>query len=759
MSWEYQGESSYFHSSYQILDVSSLLKEIGKGERIALSKLAVEFLERNRRPIRIAIDIAIWQFQTQASQGGQNPAFRTFYYRLLRILALPIYPLFVYDGPKKPLAKRNKVVSRYGTTNLHNEMSKKLLQLFRFPCHDAPGEAEAECALLQREGIVDAVMSQDVDAVMWGSTVTLRDWSQEGNRGNKTPTHVNVLRAEETKASSLLDPNGMIAVAMLSGGDYAPDGVPGFGLGLACEMARAHFGSELLEIMAKDERTGLAEWRERWQYELEINFSGYFKTKHKSVKLPRDFPDETVLRYYTHPEVSSPTGLQRVNKELEEAWKGEIDATELRAYVANTFNWQYRGGACKFIRSLAPALLAQRLLRSQTDTTITSSDAILERRMHFVSDGMPELRIAAVPADIVGLNIEEEEDNPEFVQAMEEAIPADDEAIDGPADPMEPEDEAAAENASKSSKPRKKAPWDPRLPEKMWLPETIVKLGLSSLVEAWEQKQRDMLADPKKFIANKARKINPSITATQKTRSIHAYFTTAKPTISNQPVRGSSPKKSIEEVIVNHENRSIRASSTPTKRKAKPKLTESIPALALSTNPFSLANQAKKVLHSPKDSTTKQTSTNPSTAPIHRKRRPLQKSKTLPTSFDKPILISSSPVTRAASPPPPSSRLILKPARNYDSDSDHQSSSNLLALKPPLNQNTDTHPSSSPLSPSPPPPPPVSEIFACLPLLQPLLSFRTVNIRRTPRRTRTTRTRTRKSQRSSSSSSRRRGTC
>ena len=152
--------------------------------------MAVEFLEKNRRPLRIAIDIAIWQFQNQAGQGGQNPALRTFYYRLLRLLALPVHPLFVYDGSEKPLTKRNKVVSRYGTTSLHNEMSKKLLRLFRFPYRTAAGEAEAECALLQREGIVDAVMSQDVDAVMWGSTMTLRDWSQEGTRGNKTATHV-----------------------------------------------------------------------------------------------------------------------------------------------------------------------------------------------------------------------------------------------------------------------------------------------------------------------------------------------------------------------------------------------------------------------------------------------------------------------------------------------------------------------------------------------------------------------------------------
>ncbi|ERF74532.1 hypothetical protein EPUS_08943 [Endocarpon pusillum Z07020] len=528
-------------------------------------------------------------------------------------------------------------------------MSKKLLQLFRFPYQTAPGEAEAECALLQREGIVDAVMSQDVDAVMWGSTMTLRDWSQEGTRGNKTATHVNVLRAETTKANAGLDPDGMILVALLSGGDYAPEGISGFGPGLACEIAKAHFGSELLEVMAKGDREGLLEWKERLQYELETNESGYFKTKHKSVKVPEDFPDETLLRYYTHPEVSSPVDLQRIRRDLERRWDGDIDTGD-------------RGGACKFIRSMAPALLAQRLLRVQKNTTISSSDAISERRMHFVSDGMPELRIAVVPADIVGLNIEDEEDNPEYVQAMEEAAAAEEE-INGVVDQVEPEDEPPAITPN-VSRPRKKASWDPRNPEKMWLPETIVKLGLPDLVEEWEQKQRDMLSDPKKSIANKVRKINSSTIASQNTRSIQAYFTTSKSTVTGPSAMPASPKKAQKDPIDQHENRHIRASSTPTQRKTRRKVTDPTPAPASSINPFSLASQGKPPSPLKKSSLLPSTNTPPpqvsanpsSKSPTRRARKPLQKSKTLPTSFEQPILISSSPLPsphpRSLTPPP-----------------------------------------------------------------------------------------------------------
>ncbi len=183
-------------------------------------------------------------------------------------------------------------------------MSKKLIQAFRFPYHTAPGEAEAECARLQSKGLVDAVMSQDVDAIMFGSTLTLRDWSKEASKHNKSPTHVNVLDLPRIKSLSGLDPEGMILVALLSGGDYDEAGVAGIGSRLACEIARAGFGSDLLELVRKSDEDGIREWRERLQFELETNESGYFKVKRKSIQVPDTFPDRKILGYYLNPAVT-----------------------------------------------------------------------------------------------------------------------------------------------------------------------------------------------------------------------------------------------------------------------------------------------------------------------------------------------------------------------------------------------------------------------------------------------------------------------
>jgi Holliday junction resolvase YEN1 len=225
------------------MGIHGIYKEIGPGRRIALSKLALDTFEKTGRPLRIAIDTSIWLFQIQASKGGTNPALRTFYYRLLRLIALDIHPVFVFDGPNKPPFKRNK---RTGPTvaSIPDFLAKQLLKQFGFPIHLAPGEAEAECALLQREAIVDAVLSEDVDTLMFGSGLTIRNWSPQ--KTGTTPTHVSLYDAVETKQGpSALDRHGMILVALMSGGDYVPEGIPGCGPKTACEAAKAGFGEEL----------------------------------------------------------------------------------------------------------------------------------------------------------------------------------------------------------------------------------------------------------------------------------------------------------------------------------------------------------------------------------------------------------------------------------------------------------------------------------------------------------------------------------
>lgn len=502
------------------MGIPGVLKEIGRGDRVALARLAIEHLERTQRPLRIAIDAAIWNFQTQAGQGGKNPALRTLYYRLLRLLALPIHPLFVYDGKNKPLSKRGQTVSRYGTC-LANETSKKLLEQFRFPHHTAPGEAEAECAQLQRQGLVDMVMSQDGDAIMFGSNLTLRNWSKEGARGNKEPTHIDLLDLKKIKDGPGLDPAGMILVALLSGGDYNQQGLPGFGVHVACDIARAGFGPDLLEAVKNSDEDALRDWRERLEYELETNESGYFKKRHKTLKIPTKFPDQTILSYYTDPAVSTTETLRILAKKWQMDWKAEIDIASLRAYTGDTFDWQYKPGAWKLVRTLARPLLAHRLQNGLADRLVNAVSQFHERREHYTTGGIPELRLSVVPADIVGLDLEAEPDSPEYLASLEAEQEVDEE--------FNEVNEDEPSGTQSPSKP-KKAVWSPYVPEKMWLPETLVELGAPVLREEWNQIQRDKLEKR----AKPTRKSKPVKPAKEVDR-IDRYFAISRPAES-QPV-------------------------------------------------------------------------------------------------------------------------------------------------------------------------------------------------------------------------------
>lgn len=425
---------------------------------------------------------------TDLLAGGANPAIRTLFYRLVRLLSLTISPIFVFDGPNKPAFKRGKRSRGPGDT-VSVAMAKRLFKLFGFAIHDAPGEAEAECALLQQQGVVDAVLSEDVDTIMFGCTRTLRNWSAEGTRAAKTPTHVSVYDVDELRQGETgLDREGMVLVALMSGGDYIPEGVPGCGVKVACEAAKAGFGKRLCRIKRSDSGA-LQQWREELMRELRTNESKFFRVKHKALTIPENFPDVEVLRYYTHPVVSQAATVERLRREFPS--KKEIDIAGLREFTAETFDWTFKIGAIKFIKVFAQGLLIQGLMdlssqevesddpdvREQFESKLVKS--IKMTRVHFSTDATPELRVSFIPIDIVGVDLDAEEDEPASVFGRSGlALNSDDEG----------DDQFEDEEGQSKSGPKKV--FDPHQPDLAWIPETVAKLGVPLLVEDWEARQR-----------------------------------------------------------------------------------------------------------------------------------------------------------------------------------------------------------------------------------------------------------------------------
>ncbi|KAK1818810.1 hypothetical protein LTR12_006737 [Friedmanniomyces endolithicus] len=504
------------------MGIHGLLKELGPPPRHSLAALSAAHYTTHSRPLVLAIDIAIWLFQIQSGKGGSNPALRTFYYRLLRLLSLGIHPLFVFDGPNKPLFKRNKRVGGPGVrvVNVPEFLAKQLLKQFGFPWHVAPGEAEAECALLQREGLADAVLSEDVDTLMFGSRVTYRDYKAEGPVGSskKTPTHVSVYReAETTGRSRGIEGEGMILVALMSGGDYLPEGIPGCGPKVACAAARAGFGAELCALKGND-TAGLREWKERLEHEIRTNESKFFSQRKTGFQIPEDFPNREVLGYYTHPCVSTPDKLARLRAGLN--WEQPIDFAALRVFAGDAFDWRCVGGAKKFIKNLAPALLVRELRRrgdgdgsvnfggssaeGQEGEERSLIQAIHGKRNHATVDQELEYRISFIPAHFVSIDLSQEDEDDELIPAggVDDAengfasIPPSSAATATADDDDDAEDGEEGEPAKKVRIPK---PFDPEKPEKAWVLKTFVQMGCPGLVEDYEASLRD----PKAFLGLK----------------------------------------------------------------------------------------------------------------------------------------------------------------------------------------------------------------------------------------------------------------
>lgn len=459
---------------------------------------------------------------------------------------MPVQPVFVFDGLNKPLFKRNKRSAGPGDM-VASSMAKRMIRMFGFYVHEAPGEAEAECALLQQRGVVDAVLSEDVDTLMFGCTRTLRNWSAatttSSGKGSSTATvtHVTMYETDAAAATSIapdsilktnetgLDREGMVLVALMSGGDYLPEGVPGCGVKLACEAAKAGYGRTLCRIKRSD-TAALVQWRSNLQHELRTNESKFFRTCHHKLSIPEDFPNLDILRYYTHPVVSPADAVERLRAELDSAMDSTpkaamlrategmkpkpVDILALRDFVAETFDWTNRGGAIKFIRVLAPGLLTRMLLlkwssdsgKEDIDDDLDNDTGVMDRdllpslvegisrqRTHASTDDTPELRVSFIPANVVGLDLERELDDPETTFGRDGlALNSDDEFDEPPATtaPTVPGYTAGTLTVASSRRLITGTPYDPTVSGVTWVPRTIVQIGAPAALGEWDKKQQ-----------------------------------------------------------------------------------------------------------------------------------------------------------------------------------------------------------------------------------------------------------------------------
>ncbi|KAF9059152.1 PIN domain-like protein, partial [Rhodocollybia butyracea] len=91
---------------------------------------------------------------------------------LSQLSCAPVQCTFVYDGDDRPAVKRGiNVICRQP---LLYKKSKDLVNAFGFDVRNAAGDAEAELAVMNQLGIIDAILTRDSDVFPLGAVCVMK---------------------------------------------------------------------------------------------------------------------------------------------------------------------------------------------------------------------------------------------------------------------------------------------------------------------------------------------------------------------------------------------------------------------------------------------------------------------------------------------------------------------------------------------------------------------------------------------------------
>ncbi|RXW11973.1 hypothetical protein EST38_g13884 [Candolleomyces aberdarensis] len=212
---------------------------------------------------------------------------------------IPAIPLVVFDGDERPMEKRNRRVR--GQEHYLARRFRALIEAFGFHAFTAPGEAEAELAYLNKAGHIDYVLTSDCDAFLFGAVKIIRCPQLEEDRDLVEVYDANALVRHEPWAFTR---NGMIFLAMLSGGDYCTKGLEGCGLVTAFTLAQWTDLPDMLSSAVADAGPALSKWREKLGFELANNQHLRYKLRFLSSHIPETFPNPNVFNLYQNPVTS-----------------------------------------------------------------------------------------------------------------------------------------------------------------------------------------------------------------------------------------------------------------------------------------------------------------------------------------------------------------------------------------------------------------------------------------------------------------------
>ncbi|VDI25440.1 flap endonuclease-1, partial [Mytilus galloprovincialis] len=314
------------------------------------------------RKVAIDASMCIYQFLIAVRQDGSqlmNEDGETtshlmgMFYRSIRMLEHGIKPVYVFDG-KPPDMKSGELEKRkerreeaqkalekaeeagdeeniekfnrrlVKVSKQHNEECKELLKLMGVPFIEAPGEAEAQCAVLVKAGKVYATGTEDMDALTFGTSVQLR---------NLTVAEARKLPIKEFHYQKLLEELGMnkdefIDLCILLGCDYC-ESIRGIGPKRAYDLVKQHHSiEEILKHLDSKKYTVPEDWMFKEARRL---FQEPEVTDPETLDLKWTDPDEEALVDYmvnkkNFSEDRIRNGIKKLQKAKQGSTQGRLDS-------------------------------------------------------------------------------------------------------------------------------------------------------------------------------------------------------------------------------------------------------------------------------------------------------------------------------------------------------------------------------------------------------------------------------------------------
>ncbi|GAB4861842.1 hypothetical protein Ancab_037098 [Ancistrocladus abbreviatus] len=214
---------------------------------------------------RVAVDLSFWivQHETAIKSNVRNPHLRLTFFRTINLFSkFGAFPVFIMDGTPSPLKSQARIArffrsSGVDSSNLpaaeegvsveRNRVFQKcveecveLLKLFGMPVLKAEDEAEALCAQLNNEGVVDVCITADSDSFLFGAKCVIKCLRPN----SKEPFEC--YHMSDIEVGLGLKREHLIAISLLVGNDHDLKGVQGIGLETALHFVKFFCENEVL---------------------------------------------------------------------------------------------------------------------------------------------------------------------------------------------------------------------------------------------------------------------------------------------------------------------------------------------------------------------------------------------------------------------------------------------------------------------------------------------------------------------------------